>query len=157
MGNYGWGSKFTQIQVETLWGPLGRSYGADWKYCNLDASAWTTVRNGYDNNSAYFAGTYTLENGIQLNADVHYWDTELKNDYYPYFVQHSHTMEEQLCTDDGGIIAYSDGKLLVQDAAGRSMASSHVRLLAVLMYLAKGFSLKNLGELNLKKKLFLTH
>jgi outer membrane receptor protein involved in Fe transport len=120
MGNYGWGSTVYTDQSGDTWGPLGRSYGADWKYCNLDASAWTTVRNGYDNNSAYFAGTYTLENGIQLNADVHYWDTELKNDYYPYFVQTSYDGRAAF-TDDGGIIAYSDGTP-GPDAAGRSMA-----------------------------------
>ncbi|MDB2503920.1 TonB-dependent receptor [Gammaproteobacteria bacterium] len=119
MGNYGWGQTvYTDPQGDT-WGPLGRSYGADWKYCNLDASAWTTVRNGYDNNSAYLAGSYTLENGIQLNADVHYWDTELKNDYYPYFVQAQYDGRYAL-TDDGGIIAYSDGSP-GPAAAGRSM------------------------------------
>ncbi|MDA8541931.1 TonB-dependent receptor [Gammaproteobacteria bacterium] len=119
MGNYGWGQTvYTDPQGDT-WGPLGRSYGADWKYCNLDASAWTTVRNGYDNNSAYLAGSYTLENGIQLNADVHYWDTELKNDYYPYFVQAAYDGRAAF-TDDGGIIAYSDGSP-GPAAAGRSM------------------------------------
>jgi len=91
-----------------MYGVLKTVSAQPWKYCNLDASAWTTVRNGYDNNSAYFAGTYTLENGIQLNADVHYWDTELKNDYYPYFVQTSYDGRAAF-TDDGGIIAYSDG------------------------------------------------
>ena len=106
MGNYGWGSTVYTDQSGDTWGPLGRSYDADWKYCNLDASAWTTVRNGYDNNSAYFAGTYTLENGIQLNADVHYWDTELKNDYYPYFVQASY-YSSYVIGNDGQII--SDG------------------------------------------------
>jgi hypothetical protein len=109
----------TQIQVE-MYGVLKTVSVQTFKYCNLDASAWTTVRNGYDNNSAYFAGTYTLENGIQLNADVHYWDTELKNDYYPYFVQASYDGRAAF-TDDGGIIAYSDGTA-GPDAAGRSMA-----------------------------------
>lgn len=108
MGNYGWGSTvYTDADGDT-WGPLGRSYDQDWKYCNMDASAWTTVRNGYDNNSAYLAGTYTLENGIQLNADVHYWDTELKNDYYPYFVQASY-YASAVVGNDGVIIADGAG------------------------------------------------
>ena len=106
MGNYGWGSTVYTDQDGDEWGPLGRSYGEDWKYCNLDASAWTTVRNGYDNSSAYLAGTYTLDNGIQLNADIHYWDTELKNDYYPYFVQASY-YSSYVIGNDGQII--SDG------------------------------------------------
>jgi len=106
MGNYGWGSTVYTDQDGDEWGPLGRSYGEDWKYCNLDASAWTTVRNGYDNSSAYLAGTYTLDNGIQLNADIHYWDTELKNDYYPYFVQASY-YSSAVIGNDGQII--SDG------------------------------------------------
>jgi len=88
----------------------------------MDASAWTTVRNGYDNNSAYLAGSYTLDNGIQLNADVHYWDTELKNDYYPYFVQVQYDGVAAF-TNDGGIIAYSDGTP-GPAAAGRSMHPS---------------------------------
>ena len=106
MGNYGWGSTVYTDQDGDEWGPLGRSYDQDWKYCNLDASAWTTVRNGYDNSSAYLAGTYTLDNGIQLNADIHYWDTELKNDYYPYFVQASY-YSSYVIGNDGQII--SDG------------------------------------------------
>jgi len=119
MENYGWGSEPYTDPSGDVWRPQNR-FGPTFKYCNLDASAWTTVRNGYDNNSAYFAGTYTLENGIQLNADVHYWDTELKNDYYPYFVQASYDGRAAF-TDDGGIIAYSDGTA-GPDAAGRSMA-----------------------------------
>jgi outer membrane cobalamin receptor len=119
MENYGWGSEPYTDPSGDVWRPQNR-FGPTFKYCNLDASAWTTVRNGYDNNSAYFAGTYTLENGIQLNADVHYWDTELKNDYYPYFVQTSYDGRAAF-TDDGGIIAYSDGTP-GPDAAGRSMA-----------------------------------
>jgi outer membrane cobalamin receptor len=119
MENYGWGTEPYTDPSGDVWRPQNR-FGPTFKYCNLDASAWTTVRNGYDNNSAYFAGTYTLENGIQLNADVHYWDTELKNDYYPYFVQTSYDGRAAF-TDDGGIIAYSDGTP-GPDAAGRSMA-----------------------------------
>ena len=119
MENYGWGTEPYTDPSGDVWRPQNR-FGPTFKYCNLDASAWTTVRNGYDNNSAYFAGTYTLENGIQLNADVHYWDTELKNDYYPYFVQASYDGRAAF-TDDGGIIAYSDGTP-GPDAAGRSMA-----------------------------------
>ncbi|MBL6903774.1 MAG: TonB-dependent receptor [SAR86 cluster bacterium] len=119
MENYGWGTEPYTDPSGDVWGPQNR-FGPTFKYCNLDASAWTTVRNGYDNNSAYFAGTYTLENGIQLNADVHYWDTELKNDYYPYFVQASYDGRAAF-TDDGGIIAYSDGTPGAA-AEGRSMA-----------------------------------
>jgi len=119
MENYGWGTEPYTDPSGDVWRPQNR-FGPTFKYCNLDASAWTTVRNGYDNNSAYFAGTYTLENGIQLNADVHYWDTELKNDYYPYFVQASYDGRAAF-TDDGGIIAYSDGTPGAA-AEGRSMA-----------------------------------
>ncbi|MDA9920927.1 TonB-dependent receptor [Gammaproteobacteria bacterium] len=119
MENYGWGTEPYTDPSGDVWRPQNR-FGPTFKYCNLDAAAWTTVRNGYDNNSAYFAGTYTLENGIQLNADVHYWDTELKNDYYPYFVQASYDGRAAF-TDDGGIIAYSDGTPGAA-AEGRSMA-----------------------------------
>jgi iron complex outermembrane receptor protein len=119
MGNYGWGSTVYTDQDGDEWGPLGRSYGEDWKYCNLDASAWTTVRNGYDNSSAYLAGTYTLDNGIQLNADIHYWDTELKNDYYPYFVQASY-YSSYVIGNDGQIISDGSGNP-GPGAAGRTL------------------------------------
>ena len=119
MGNYGWGSTVYTDQDGDEWGPLGRSYGEDWKYCNLDASAWTTVRNGYDNSSAYLAGTYTLDNGIQLNADIHYWDTELKNDYYPYFVQANY-YSSYVIGNDGQIISDGSGNP-GPGAAGRTL------------------------------------
>ena len=119
MGNYGWGSTVYTDQDGDEWGPLGRSYDQDWKYCNLDASAWTTVRNGYDNSSAYLAGTYTLDNGIQLNADIHYWDTELKNDYYPYFVQANY-YSSYVIGNDGQIISDGSGNP-GPGAAGRTL------------------------------------
>jgi iron complex outermembrane receptor protein len=75
MANYGWAA-------------FGRTERN--AYCNLDAVKYRTVRNGSDRGSAYLAGSYTLENGIQLNADVHYWESEAENVYFPYFVQQAY-------------------------------------------------------------------
>jgi len=56
-------------------------------YCNYDATKNRTIRNGRTNHSLYLAGSYQFENGIELTGDLHYFEEEADNVYYPYFVQ----------------------------------------------------------------------
>ncbi|MFL2710213.1 MAG: hypothetical protein ACJ0FM_03990 [Gammaproteobacteria bacterium] len=37
------------------------------------------------NGSIYLGGTYNFDNGMEFTADLHYWETEADNVYYPYF------------------------------------------------------------------------
>ena len=125
MGNYGWGATDYVDQHGKTWDALGRAaYDMDSKYCNLDASAYTTVRNGYDNGSVYLAGTYNFDNGIELNADVHYWQTELDNVYYPYFVQQSYY---------SGVVVGNDGQL-ISDGSGNPGPGATGRTLHPAMF-----------------------
>ena len=72
MANYGWAA-------------FGRTERN--AYCNLDAVKYRTIRNGNEQGSVYLGGTYNFDNGIELTGDIHYWQTEADNVYYPYFVQ----------------------------------------------------------------------
>ena len=72
MSNYGWGSEDYIGPDGTVWNARNTSYSDNFKYCNIDNSKYRTIRNGFDNGSIYVAGTTTLENGIEINADVHY-------------------------------------------------------------------------------------
>ena len=88
MANYGWAA-------------FGRTERN--AYCNLDAVKYRTIRNGNENGSVYLGGTYQFDNGMELTADVHYWETEADNVYYPYFVQQSY---------DAGYIINNAGEIL---------------------------------------------
>ena len=109
MQNYGWGSSDYTDPAGNTWPALNRSaYGDNFNYCNLAAGKYRTIRNGADQGSIYFAGSYTLDNGIQLNADIHYWETEADNVYYPYFVQQSYYADVAVA-DDGTLLYGGDG------------------------------------------------
>ena len=108
MSNYGWGTEDYIGPDGTVWNARNTSYSDNFKYCNIDNSKYRTVRNGYDNGSIYLAGTTTLENGIEINADVHYWETEANNVYYPYFVQQSY-YAPAVIGNDGVVIADGAG------------------------------------------------
>ena len=108
MSNYGWGSEDYIGPDGTVWNARNTSYSDNFKYCNIDNSKYRTVRNGFDNGSIYVAGTTTLENGIEINADVHYWETEANNVYYPYFVQQSY-YAPAVIGNDGVVIADGAG------------------------------------------------
>jgi hypothetical protein len=88
MANYGWAA-------------FGRTERN--AYCNLDAIKYRTIRNGNEQGSVYLGGTYNFENGLELTADIHYWETEADNVYYPYFVQQNY---------DAGYIINNDGEIL---------------------------------------------
>ena len=45
----------------------------------------------------------TFDNGLELTGDIHYWQTEADNVYYPYFVQQNY---------DAGYIINNDGEIL---------------------------------------------
>ena len=78
------------IQTLLVRPALGYSYDTNWNYCNLDSGKYRTIRSGSDNGSVYLAGAYTFDNGVEINADIHYWETEANNVYYPYFVQQNY-------------------------------------------------------------------
>ena len=88
MANYGWAA-------------FGRTERN--AYCNLDAIKYRTIRNGNENGSIYLGGTYNFDNGMEFTADLHYWETEADNVYYPYFVQQSY---------DAGYIINDSGEIL---------------------------------------------
>jgi hypothetical protein len=88
MANYGWAA-------------FGRTERN--AYCNLDAVKYRTIRNGNENGSVYLGGTYQFDNGMEFTADVHYWETEADNVYYPYFVQQAY---------DAGYIINNAGEIL---------------------------------------------
>ena len=88
MANYGWAA-------------FGRTERN--AYCNLDAIKYRTIRNGNEQGSVYLGGTYNFDNGIELTGDIHYWQTEADNVYYPYFVQQNY---------DAGYIINNDGEIL---------------------------------------------
>ena len=62
-----------------------------------------TIRNGNENGSVYLGGSYQFDNGMEFTADVHYWETEADNVYYPYFVQQAY---------DAGYIINNAGEIL---------------------------------------------
>ena len=103
MGQYGWGSSDYTDPSGNTWPALGYSYDTNWNYCNLDSGKYRTIRSGSDNGSVYLAGAYTFDNGVEINADIHYWETEANNVYYPYFVQQSYY---------SGVVVGDDGELL---------------------------------------------
>ena len=88
MANYGW----------AVYGRTERN-----AYCNLDAIKYRTIRNGNEAGSVYLGGSYQFDNGMEFTADVHYWETEADNVYYPYFVQQNY---------DAGYIINNDGEIL---------------------------------------------
>ena len=88
MANYGWAA-------------FGRTERN--AYCNLDAIKYRTIRNGNEAGSVYLGGSYQFDNGMEFTADVHYWETEADNVYYPYFVQQNY---------DAGYIINNDGEIL---------------------------------------------
>ena len=88
MANYGWAA----------YGRTERN-----AYCNLDAIKYRTIRNGNEAGSVYLGGSYQFDNGMEFTADVHYWETEADNVYYPYFVQQNY---------DAGYIINNDGEIL---------------------------------------------
>ena len=88
MANYGWAA-------------FGRTERN--AYCNLDAIKYRTIRSGRDDGSVYLAGTYNFDNGMEFSADLHYWESEADNVYYPYFVQQSY---------DAGYIINNAGEIL---------------------------------------------
>ena len=75
-------------------------------YCNLDIVIWKyrTIRNGSEQWFCISCWNISLLiTVLRINADVHYWETEADNVYYPYFVQQSY---------DAGYIINNDGELL---------------------------------------------
>ena len=114
MGEYGWGSSdYTDPTGET-WPALGYSYDTEWNYCNLDTGKYRTLRSGSDNGSLYLGGSYTLDNGIELTADLHYWETEANNVYYPYFVQQNY-YADVVVGDDGELLYDGSGNKYTSD------------------------------------------
>ena len=67
------------------WVPVGV-----YAYCNYDSTKNRTLRNGRVDDSIYIAGSYQLDNGIEITADIQYWEEEADNVYFPYFVQQSY-------------------------------------------------------------------
>jgi len=116
MKNYGWASDSYTDPEGTVWPGRGLDafYGDDFHYCNLSSGKYRTIRNGSDQGSVYFAGTYTLDNGIELSADVHYWETEADNVYYPYFVQQSYYSSVAVA-DDGTLLYDGSGNKYTTD------------------------------------------
>ena len=72
-------------------------------YCSLDDTKFTTIRNGRENDSIYLAGSYQLDNGIELTADIQYWEEEASNVYRQYFVQQSYDAVV-VVNDDGDVL-----------------------------------------------------
>ena len=71
-----------------------------YRYCNYDSTKNRTLRNGRIDDSVYLAGSYQLDNGIEITADIQYWQEEADNVYYPYFVQQSY--DAVVITNDAG-------------------------------------------------------
>ena len=71
-----------------------------YRYCNYDSTKNRTLRNGRIDDSVYLAGSYQLDNGIEITADIQYWQEEADNVYFPYFVQQSY--DAVVITNDAG-------------------------------------------------------
>ncbi len=113
MQNYGWGaSDYTDPITGKTWDALGRStYGDNFNYCNLDNGKWSTIRNGSDNASVYVAGTYNFDNGVQITADVHYWETEVDSVSRPKFVIQNYYATGGVVLEDGTLAADGAGNV----------------------------------------------
>ena len=79
------------------WVPVGI-----YAYCNYDSTKNRTLRNGRVDDSLYIAGSYQLDNGIEITADIQYWEEEADNVYFPYFVQQSY--DAPIIVNDAGDI-----------------------------------------------------
>ena len=82
------------------WVPVGV-----YAYCNYDSTKNRTLRNGRVNDSIYVAGSYQLDNGIEIVADIQYWEEEADNVYFPYFVQQSY--DAPIIVNDAGDVLNS--------------------------------------------------
>ncbi|MEL1233173.1 MAG: TonB-dependent receptor, partial [Candidatus Neomarinimicrobiota bacterium] len=74
-------------------------------YCNYDSTKNRTLRNGRVDDSLYLAGSYQLDNGIEITADMQYWEEKADNVYYPYFVQQSY--DAAVIVNDAGDVLNS--------------------------------------------------
>jgi outer membrane receptor protein involved in Fe transport len=116
MQNYGWGQNdYTDPTTGKTWDALGRStYGDNFNYCNIDDGKYSTIRNGSDNASVYLAGTYNFDNGVELTADIHYWDTEVDSVSRPKFVIQNFYATGGVVGEDGTLLADGSGNIFYE-------------------------------------------
>ena len=132
---------------------LGRStYGDNFNYCNLDNGKWSTIRNGSDNASIYVVGTYNFDNGVQITADVHYWETEVDSVSRPKFVIQNYYATGGVVLEDGTLAADGAETFTIQELI--ELFLQQCLDLVVHIFKDKDFSLKVNGREYMTKILF---
>ena len=126
MYNYGWSTAdYTDPYTGKTWPARGTSYGQNFNYCNIDDGKYSTIRNGSENASLYVAGTYNFDNGIELTADIHYWQTEVDSVSRPYFVIQNYYSGVAV-DNEGNLLADGSGNIYY-DGSDRSFSAAMFR------------------------------